>query len=994
MKVGRALILLVLLGVPMMADATQQRAGVVIGCFCIDGVRGQRHVNDAVPAADGTWIPWTYRYDNTPLSHPARLFIFDRAVPPSEALLSCDEVAEAAKNAGAHLLVAGTLNHLKLGARVFEANNGENRLQVDEGQLDAELGHVISGAHRIGGGMMSLAGARLYVTNPNRLLALADKMTGVVQIEAWNRMIVGAVVRLPGGASLTTPLSPINPDLENVTIRVNTESGVAQLWRGHLQGSPAQSLTGASITAGGVELENTNLSVRRVEVVAEGGHLTSTLAEAAGTAASARLARPSVKTTFTNASLRWKRADGSTGQSPDELTLSELSLSGAVFRSDAAEVRTSTGTAALSGAAEATFETLTTTTATGKAHWTRPEVPSLPFLLPTGAVDQIDFDIAGDLEAPRLRGSAMANRFAVGPIDIANALPMPFDFIGGTTELRFPLRFSFGPISAGIIVHDKDQTAAITATLTNVDLDGKVVLQWPELQQSHLDIDPDKFHLALTNAIATKPLLAGTAPAFGSGSVAVMNSTAMTAAATSSGTLKLTSDVLALGQPILRVGDAGHESPSTLTLTATGSAAARYDLASGKMALLRGKFVATDVEFALLDPAGAIDLSGTVVTSPHVRFHELSIDIDEEQHPKKSQAALRVLSINAARIARPRSPQHPKEVSWDAVPARPLSIDAVDASQTSISDAVEMKQISVHGVDMAVNNGSAQFGEGFNVNQAVLTLKAKSISSIDDGGDPTYEFNDASFSASGRLSTTGQVHINGDTGCELALNVSGKSNRLNGTGSIKIGGFTGSDVTTLPIETVCKLNLPVEFNFASGGADLTVAVHDGNFEGDGNLAPLGLIVHSTSGASCNTATEEYVVVAEKKASTTGICCCFHTCEWSVTTPKVAFNYHKRFHIDALATTALLTNPRAHLGAGQLNVCNVGLISLGAPTVVAGAVSPEIETGFPGADALINALINVTLEVIESTIATVVTNGATFLVSSLATSTGDLLCLRP
>jgi hypothetical protein len=994
-KVHRGLILLLplLLAAPTVT-AAPQRAGVAIGCFCIDGVRGQRHPNAAVPTPEGTWIPWTYSYTKTPRSAAARLFIFDRAIPPTEALLSCDDVAAEAKAAGARLLVAGTLNKLKLSARVFEATSGENRFQVDERELDAELGRVVSGAHRIGGGMMSLAGAKLWVTNPSRLLALAQKMTGTVEIEAWNRTIVDATLRLPGDSALTATLSPIDPDRENVTIRVDTATGVAQLWRGRLEGVPAQSLAGVNLTAGGVALENANLAVRRVMVLADAGHLTSTLADANGTATIATLARSSVKTTFTNPAVQWKRADGSADQSPDDFKLAELSLADALFRTEAAEVRTSTDVVALTGAAEATFARLTTAVATGKVHWTRPEVPALPFLLPAAAVDKIDMDIAGNLDTPRLRGSAVATRFAIGPIEVANALAIPFDLTGGNAEARFPLRFSFGPVGAGVTVRDQDQTAAITAMLTKADLDGAVVLKWPELRQSHLDVDPDRFHLVLSNTVATKPLLAGTAPAFGSASVAVVNSTAISAGETSTGVLKLTTDVLILGQPILRVGDKGHESPSTLTLTANGSAAARYDIANGKMALLRGKFLATDVEFALLDPAGALDLSGTVVTSPRVKFHELSIDIDEEQQPKKSQAALRALSITAARVARPRSPEHPKEVTWDAIPARPLSIDLIEASKTSISDAVEMKQITVRGLDVVVQDGSVQFGEGFHVNQAGLTLKARSIASVDDGGDPTYEFDDASFSVGGRLSTTGQVHINGDTGFELGINVSGKSNRLNGSGTAKVGVFTGSDVTTLPITTVCTLNLPVELNFVAGGVDLNVSVSDGNFEGDGNLGTLDLLLHSTSGASCDTASKEFVIAQEKKYSTTGICCCFHTCEWSVTTPKVAFNYHEHFHIDALGTTAVLSNPRVHLGAGTLNVCNAGAISLGAPTGAIGAVSPAIETGYPGADAIINGIIDVTATVIESTTANVITNTATFFVSSLATGAGNLLCLRP
>ncbi|MEO6194931.1 MAG: hypothetical protein ABIS20_18095 [Thermoanaerobaculia bacterium] len=975
----------------------QQGAGVAIGCFCMDGVRGTPHPNEDRQEIDGVWKRWTYSYSKGPGAGAARLFIFDRPVQPDENLLSCDEIAAKAQSAGTRLMLSGTLNSLEMNANVFQAVHSDNRFQVNENQLKAELGRVSSGSLRIGGGTLDLAGARLYIRLPARLLALAQRLEGSMEIEAWNRTLEGATFRLPGGSTFSTTLSPVDPQRENVLVRLDLKTGGAQLWRARLTGTPPHPLSMPSLHVAGLTLDEALLDMPNVSIQANSGKLTANLNDVAGTAKRATLTRPTVTTTLQSPELQWKLANSPVEASADELAMTALSLTDATFHGPDAEVRATGGLVALSGAAVAKFAKLSATEATGLVHWTHPEIGALPFLLPSGAVNGLDVEISGLLDRPRLRGSADAQRFAVGPLAIDHALPLAFDIAGGATELRFPLRVSLAdPVGTGVALRDRDQAVALTATLTRADLDSTVVLAWPDLRRSRLEVPTDRFHLALGNTVATQPFLAGTAPTFGRGRLALSNFTPLVVGETSSGSLRLAANALILGQPILRVGDRGKESASTLKLEAKASVALGYDLATGKMSLRRGKLLADGVEFALLDPQGTIDLAGTLVTSPRLKVGQLSIEVDEEQTPRISRASLKVVEIGAARVARPSSPGHSNEVTFDATPVKPLSIDLLEAEKASVADAVDLQTITVHGIDFGLQNATARFGGGFNVDQARLSLRAKSITSVEEPAGTSYTFENASFAVSGRLSTTGQVHINGDTGFELALNVDGRSDRLNGSGQAKLEGFTGSASTDLPLTVACTLGLPIEYNFSAGGADLAVTAKDGDFAATADLGHLALLLHSKSGASCDSASEKHVISPEHEAWTTGVCVWPpRTCKWSVTVPEVSFSWHKRFEIHQLAATAVLTNPRLDLQGDRLRVCNLGVISLGPPVgalTILGDVSPQIDSAWPGADQIINPIISGFATLVESTTSTALANGTGLFVSSIATPTGNAFCL--
>lgn len=972
--------------------------GVAIGCLCLDGVRGKRNDTGVVQTPEGFWTPWAYTYDKKAGSSPARIFIFDRAVPAETALLGCDEIAVKAQAGGAQLLLAGALNRLDLKARVFlSTTGGPTRFQVDAKRLSAELGRVISGSQRLGGGTMQLAGARLYITNETRLLALATQLSGTLEIQAWNRTIVDATLRLPGGADLKMNLTPIEPARENVTIRLDMNTGSAHLWRAHLRGAPTTSFRGQAVTAGPVTLADVDLSLKSARVTAADGQVTAVLNEVAGTCATAALPQSTVTTTFVKPEVQWQRSDAAVTQSMEGFTLDSLSLTNAVFRSPVATIRTATGTVAIDGPAEAILKRLAAAEASGAVAWIRPTVPALAFMLPTGSVERIDVNISGALDNPKLTGTVTASHFAVGPLAIAHPLPFTFDLTGGEKELRIPVRFAAEPLGASLVVRSPDQSAAITATLTKAALNGEIVLTWPHLPQSRFEVPADGLTFALANTIATKPLLAGIAPAFGATQVTVTNPTPIVAAEQSRGNLTLTSEVLVLGQPVLRIGEKGKESASSLTLNAIGGASTRFDLATGKMTLLRGKFKATDIDFTLLDPTGSIDLSGMVLTSPRVKAKEFTIDIDEEQQPKTATAAITGLSITCSRVARPPSPGETNEVTFDAVPAKPLTIAMAEASRTSISDTVTLQAIAVHSLDCDLREASAHFGGGIEIRDANLKLSATSMTSIAGDKPSLYKFDGVTFHVTGRLASTGRIHVNGDTGFQLSFTVNGPSNHLNGSGTASVGAFSGSFVTSLPIEAACALNLPLEFNLASGGAEMQVTIVDGAFDARANVAPLAMALHSTSGASCDTPPEEHIIAAEKEAWTNVPCIpeVWKTCKLSVTIPKVAIRWHKRFEIHALAGTALLTNPRIALHEGGLQVCNLGVVAIAGPpggSLVLGGVSPQMDTAFPDADRILNPFISGLFTALESLTATTLANGVGIFASTLATDAGNLSCL--
>lgn len=1007
---GTVVILLPLLDEQgLQATPRAASGGVTIGCFCLDGVRGHGDPTRSTPTLDGIWVPWTYEVDPRARSS-ARLFFFDRALPTYRELLTCDEIAARASEAGIQLLLAGRLKALtKLDGALFNSSaGGGNRFQIEEGKLVATLSRVQSGALSVAGGTMPLAGSMLWIENTERLLATSDGLMGTLQIEAWNRQLLGAKVTFPGGSSTTVDLAPVRPDTENVTVHLNLATGHAKLWQASLRTATVPPVDATELGLGAIVLHDAALRVRGLTINAADGLVTGVLDDLQGGADAAVLERSTDVTRLSQPTLSAKRAQASVETPADNgFALSALSLTDTLLESDRGEVRTRNDIVAILGAVRASFQTLGANALAGHLEWTRPALPALTFLFPNEAVETLRLEVDGDLDELSIRGDISAARFSLGSIDILHALSAPFDLGKIVGQVRIPFAVSIPSVSSSFALRDADQEVTVSATIIRGYLAGALVLHWPDLEDSHLEVPPDSLHLTLSSTVVTKPFVAGTRPAFGSAEVHLSNPTELVAGKQSTGSLELGTDFLALGQPILRVGEKGKASRATLSLQSEGAVRLGYDLATHKASLVEGELTARGVEISLLDPAATIDVSGTLLTSPRIGVEVLSL------RANASQALFEILglSINAAQASHPRSPDRPAEVSFEATPTAPIKLETMEGS-AAIGDSIALRPITFRGLHSEFHNASVQFGTDFAVRGARLAMGVELISVAPDTDPVQYAYKDLSLQATGRLAVRGQVHINADTEFEISATASGSADRLNGDGTAKIGSFTGWTTSAIPAKAFCQVNVPVEYNYKSGGAVLHLEVDDGHFAATGNLRPLAVLLKSTSGASCDTAPEDLVIVPEKKISMTGICCAetkcalgicgcvrYKTCEWYTTIPKVALRWHKRFEVHGLGATALLTNPRIRLEDEKLQVCNLGTVSVASSpggALLLGGVSPQIDSSVPNVDAIINntlnPLISGSFALAESAVTTSIANGVGLAASTLATPAGNAMCL--
>ncbi|MFN7963865.1 MAG: hypothetical protein U0002_21555 [Thermoanaerobaculia bacterium] len=994
----------------VLAASPVSKGGVTIGSLCLDGVRGKSDPARANPKPDGTWVPWTYELDPARRSR-AGLFIFDTTLPDQEALLSCEEIALEAEKAGIHLLLAGTIQALPvLNAQLFRSNNGGgNRFQIDARQFRATLSRVQSGAITLAGGTMPLAGAQLYVENVTRVLALPDRLEGTLQIEAWNRNVMGATMTLPGGVVTTADLAPITPNTENVTVHLDLATRLARFWKARMRSTSLLPFAAPELALGPVVLREAALEVQNVEILTTAGLSTASLHNLAGTARTASFARDTDTAALDRPTLHVKELTSVVEVPPGQgLVLQALSSSGVALESDRGEVKTTGNAVLVRGSVKAHFAKLDSKTVEGSMDWSRPALPALSFLVSSEATETLHLEVSGAPSGLKIQGKLGASRFNIGRVEISQGISLPFTLGAIGVEIRIPLVIALPPVGSSVTIRDDDQEALLSASITEGNLSGVVVLQSPELERSRLEVPAGGLHLSLASTVATKPFMAGATPTFASAGVMLTNATPLAVGKETTGTLTISSDLLALGQPIIRVGEKGKEARATLALAAQGIVRIGLDLATGHVALLSGRFAARDVELALLDPSATIELSGTLVSAPRIKLRELSLVANDEL----AEFSMAGLAIDASHVSHPQPADRPSEVAFEATPAAPIKLDRMSGSAT-LGDSLTFLPVTFSGFSLDLRDAAVQFGTDVTVGEARLTVSAVSVSVLPQSNPVQYVYQDVSFRASGRLSVSGEAHINDEAEFEISATASGLSDRLSGMGTAKVGAFTGWATSSIPAEAFCKLNIPVEYNYASGGAALDVAVREGNFVATGNLAPLGVLLKSTSGASCDTEPEEFEILPEKWVSTSGVCCAetkclgpvcgcvrYEGCEWKTKLhDKVALRWHKRFEVDGLGVTATLTNPLLQLEDGRLRVCNRGVVSIASlpgGVLWVGGVSPQVDSSVPQIDEVLRVSINPivfgSFVLAQSALATELAQGVGFLASSLATPTGNLLCL--
>ena len=114
-------------------------------------------------------------------------------------------------------------------------------------------------------------------------------------------------------------------------------------------------------------------------------------------------------------------------------------------------------------------------------------------------------------------------------------------------------------------------------------------------------------------------------------------------------------------------------------------------------------------------------------------------------------------------------------------------------------------------------------------------------------------------------------------------------------------------------------------------------------------------------------------------------------ECSLESPKIAYSFHTNLTVQSINAIVHLDQPRVRLSDGKLAVCNVGAAVL-VPTAILGGFTPQIDSSSPGLDNIINGLLQIGFQTIQSVVTTATGWGIGLVASTVTTTAGNLMCL--
>ena len=151
------------------------------------------------------------------------------------------------------------------------------------------------------------------------ILSSGNKIEGELDVEAYNRRILGAHVLFGGGLDYAVDLAPRTPS--NVTIRLDLASGQATLWAGRLTGQPHVTATGPVLLPF-MRIDGPDLQVARLDVDAAAGNIDVALLNVSGKAQSLSISGSPFTWRFGSPSLTIARLEAGAEQSSERFSFS------------------------------------------------------------------------------------------------------------------------------------------------------------------------------------------------------------------------------------------------------------------------------------------------------------------------------------------------------------------------------------------------------------------------------------------------------------------------------------------------------------------------------------------------------------------------------------------------------------------------------------------------------------------------------------------------
>jgi hypothetical protein len=989
-------------------------AEVSIGPFCLSGVEEKADPTDLSFSDGSQWMRVRHRYNAPPSGSKANLVIFARPVPQDDpnAPPDCAAIRSVASRKGVPILLDGLVEELDLVSRVGLGQPG-NRLWVDpDGKIDITLRRVTSGLQPVGGGVLDLKGSWLWIRGIGQLLSTPEKISGTLEIEAYDRTIVNSKISFPGGASAVATLRQPAPDAENLTIRLDTETGVATLWRGTMAAGNVLA-HGGSLELPSITLVDANVLGSLMILTARAGALSGEFRRLRGTASS--LATRDMGATFQGASITINKGNlqGTVGQGKATFDWGELSATDLVIQSTSAELL-SRNNLVVKGPASAQIARLSVNEVQATVNWTVPRITGLPLYIPDDKAKSLQLVLSGPSVDPLMSGKLIASAFGFAGLSVQRELSLAFGVTGTGTTISLPVDVNLPGLGGDLSLSDYDQKVLLKAGIDGFKLKATLDLDPVDLVKgSSLRISPNGLLTGLSAAASLQPWLAGTKPGLAKVGVSLSNKDEVVVGNNTSGALLLDSSLLTLAEPVMRIGEEGIQRRASLKLNTVGSASFTYPLADRRLVLQKARFEVKDLEFSFLDPGGTLDLGGTIVDSPLVRAQSMVINLDRAVNA--GTMAAENLNLSGSRFSRTRTAK--TETAFSGKQKRAFTIGSLSAVPEFNDNSITVRQIGLNKLDFALDDASLTLGDALLLRKATVSLSADRIRSVDevqkneDGSDQKDDkgnlvrkrreyFTNLRVEASGQLkeseySDAMQLDVPPAVG-GLQLTANGRSDMLDGAGQFNLSPFSGLFRDKVEFQFACKdgrhPTSPSETRFSTGGSAgaLGVKVEKGKFLVEGALLALNLLYKSDTSVECDSSSQKHVISPEKELWTWGICPTweepFRKCKWSTNIPEVSFSYHLRFGFYGLAGQATIAVPLFMTKDGETKFCFVPPVSFNP--LIAMGISPQVEVsnGTPGdVEKILNGLIHTALVPIESAFVTGLGNAAALAVGSVAST---------
>lgn len=635
-----------------------------------------------------------------------RLYVLDG--PPTLKSLGpgfhdCAEIAAKSKK----VILEAEINNLQ--ATGFARRpSGNKGLGVDVRTLKGELGRVKSDLEKAMGGSLSLAGSKAWISNHTSIVGGANAVRGALKLETWKRPINDAQVHF-GGAFFAVNLD--TPDDRNAEFLVDLSSGAVSLWNGTYVSAPLQP-SFPTIDLAGIEFRSlAAMSIGSFSVSAVDGVLTVALrnlrlsAQTAAVKAQGTLELVGPSGTIAS-------VEGPATQSPSSLEVTAAAMANAKLGA------TGVGSAhgAVDGKVAADISRWNAQAISANVSVAAAQSDRLTFLTGSQIVPTLQLKVQGTPQRLLVSGSAQLAGLSLAsmkaPAFEGNLVIPEFPVVGGKMEV--PVSVDVSAPQGMFTVVDSSNQVTLSGQLRRFKLLGVLRLGFG-VQEAELALAQDGLKFGLTAAVAVAPIIGGARTQLVKGDVDFISKTPISVnAQRATGTVEVNLGLVAIADPVLRVGAGSAGNVLQGSLTSEGAVKLDYDLAKQDYLLQAARFLATNIR-AVAKPGATVSTGDLWFSEPNFSIGRIALVYENGA----GEASLEKLSFAAQSVAqRSSDPARPIH-TWSLNLPSPFVVDSLSADLKASGSGFDtssgtLRGLKFSGTDLRYSSAdqTSQFASG------------------------------------------------------------------------------------------------------------------------------------------------------------------------------------------------------------------------------------------------------------------------------------------